>query len=120
MRILRNTKGISIVELLVSSTLIGIAVLGVAGFLQSASFKNNTSKVDTVGATLAERTLEEQKALGYFGLTTSASAPVTVENKTYARAWNWTQVNSRLRKIHVTISWANGQVQTAAYLARPK
>ncbi len=126
---LRNTHGLSIVELMVASTLVGICILGVGGFFQSGNFKNASSKEHTAGATLIERTMEEQKALGYDAVT-SGNDTVTVEASgvSYTRTWTVSGVTAngvtgRLKKVAVVVRWGSGsdrQLQSAIYLARPK
>ncbi len=128
MKVFKNRRAFSIVEVLAASTLLGIAILGVAGFLQSASFKNNSSKIHTAGAAVMERTMEEQKALGYAALTNSTGTnPVTVDGVTYARNWTVTAITAngttgRLKRVDATVSWGTGptkQLSASMYMARP-
>ncbi len=65
MKILRNKKGFTLLEILVALTLLATALLGMAGLTAALMQGNTFSNRLTVAATLAQDRLEDLTKLGY-------------------------------------------------------
>ena len=76
MKTLRNKKGFTLIEILVATTLLATALLGMAGLTAALMQGNNFSNRLTVASTLAQDRMEEMTKLGY-GNTAVADTTVT-------------------------------------------
>jgi type IV pilus assembly protein PilV len=72
MKILRNTNGFTLIEILIATVIITIASLGIATLTVGVIRGNSFSKRLTTATTLAQDRLEQAKRLGYSKVDTIA------------------------------------------------
>jgi prepilin-type N-terminal cleavage/methylation domain-containing protein len=110
MKILRDTNGFTLIEVLIATVIITIASLGVASLTVGVIRGNAFSKRVTTAATLAQDRLEEIKRLGY----SNAGMAVATENYgTIANFSGYKRVTtvdndtpaSKMKTINVTVYW---------------
>ena len=73
MRVLRDTNGFTLIEILIATVIITIASLGVATLTVGIIRGNSFSKRLTIATTLAQDRLEQVKRLGYANAGTAAA-----------------------------------------------
>ncbi len=113
MKILRNKKGFTLVEILVAMTLLTTALLGMAGMtaalMQGTTFSNRL----TVASTLAQDKMEDLTKLGYAN-TATADTTVTedynsIPNFPFFKRVTTTDVDSPaagMKTVTVAVLWA--------------
>ena len=74
MRVLRDTNGFSLIEILIATVIITIASLGVATLTVGIIQGNSFSKRLTIATSLAQDRLEQVKRLGYANADTAAAS----------------------------------------------
>ncbi len=68
----RYAKGLTLIEIMVSITLLSVGLLGMAGLTVGIMRSNSLSSEVTAATTLAQTKMEDVKRLGYSGATASA------------------------------------------------
>ncbi len=76
LRILRTSKGVTLIELLVAIFIIAIGLLGAAAAFQLVSTSVQSSRVQTVANTLCEEQMERLKEYSYYQLLVTTSTTV--------------------------------------------
>jgi prepilin-type N-terminal cleavage/methylation domain-containing protein len=119
-----NTRGFTLIEMMVASTILILGLLGVAGLLTSSYSKNSNSKQITIATTIAEKKMEELKASGFAGLPivacpgTSAPAPA---NSSFSVSHCVASVGTDnwLKQVQVTVTWqGTKQISLSAYVLK--
>ncbi len=113
MKILRNKKGFTLLEILVALTLLATALFGMAGLTVALMQGNTFSNRLTVAATLAQDRLEDLTKLGY-GNTAVADTTVTedynsIPNFPFYKRVTTTDVDSPaagMKTVTVVVFWA--------------
>ncbi|NIO09358.1 MAG: prepilin-type N-terminal cleavage/methylation domain-containing protein [Deltaproteobacteria bacterium] len=112
MKTLRNKKGFTLLEILVATTLLATALLGMAGLTAALMQGNTFSNRLTVASTLAQDQLEQMTKLGY-GNTAAVDTTVTEDYNTitghpFYKRITTTDVDNPaagMKTITVTVSW---------------
>jgi type IV pilus assembly protein PilV len=110
MKILRDTNGFTLIEILIATVIITIASLGVASLTVGVIRGNAFSKRVTTATTLAQDRLEEIKRLGY---TKAGMAVGTEDYGTIANFSGYKRVitvandtpASKMKTINVIVYW---------------
>ncbi len=113
MKTLRNKKGFTLIEILVATTLLATALLGMAGLTAALMQGNNFSNRLTVASTLAQDRMEEMTKLGY-GNTAVADTTVTenynsIPNFPFFKRVTTTDVDNPaagMKTVTVAVFWA--------------
>ncbi len=113
MKVLRNKKGFTLLEILVAMTLLTTALLGMAGLTAALTQGNTFSNRLTVASTLAQDRLENLTNLGY-GNTAVADTTVTedynsIPNFPWYKRITTTDVDNPtagMKTLTVTVFWA--------------
>jgi len=113
MKILQNKKGFTLLEILVATTLMAVALLGMAGLTAALMQGNNFSNKLTVASTLAQDRMEDLTKLGY-GNTAVADTTVTegynsIPNFPFFKRVTTTDVDNPaagMKTLTVTVFWA--------------
>ena len=113
MKILQNKKGFTLLEILVATTLMAVALLGMAGLTAALMQGNNFSNKLTVASTLAQDRMEDLTKLGYAN-TAVADTTVTedynsIPNFPFYKRVTTTDVDNPaagMKTVTVTVFWA--------------
>ncbi len=113
MKTLRNKKGFTLIEILVATTLLATALLGMAGLTAALMQGNNFSNRLTVASTLAQDRMEEMTKQGY-GNTAVADTTVTenynsIPNFPFFKRVTTTDVDNPaagMKTVTVAVFWA--------------
>lgn len=113
MKILRNKKGFTLLEVLVAITLLATGLLGMAGLTVALMQGNTFSNRLTVASTLAQDRLEDLTKLGY-GNTAVADTTVTedynsIPNFPFYKRVTTTDVDNPaagMKTLTVVVFWA--------------
>ncbi len=113
MKTLRNKKGFTLIEILVATTLLATALLGMAGLTAALMQGNNFSNRLTVASTLAQDRMEEMTKLGY-GNTAVADTTITenynsIPNFPFFKRVTTTDVDNPaagMKTVTVAVFWA--------------
>ncbi len=113
MKTLRNKKGFTLIEILVATTLLATALLGMAGLTAALMQGNNFSNRLTVASTLAQDRMEEMTKLGY-GNTAVTDTTVTenynsIPNFPFFKRVTTTDVDNPaagMKTVTVAVFWA--------------
>lgn len=68
MRLVRNTNGFTLLEILIAALILSVGFLGMAGIATSVMRGDATSSRLTVGTNLAHEKMEEIRGLGFSGM----------------------------------------------------
>jgi type IV pilus assembly protein PilV len=101
----RNSKGFTLVEILVTVCLLTIALLGLVSLTNMVIKANSFSKMITTATTLANDKMEQLKTSGY---DSSSGGPETIRS-IYTRSWTITGDGSPavgMKTIVVTVQWS--------------
>jgi prepilin-type N-terminal cleavage/methylation domain-containing protein len=109
MRVHKRQDGFTLVEVLVSISLLSIALLGLCGATVMAMKGNSLSQMSTKATVMAKDKMEGLKNLNY---TQIASGSDTLEANYYTRQWTVTTVtpdvsipDNTYKTVAVTVSW---------------
>ena len=110
MQVLRDTKGFTLVEILVATVIITIASLGIATLTAGVITGNSFSKRLTIATTLAQDRLEQAKRMGYTNAGTIAGTENYGNIANYAGYKRVTSITnntpmSNTRTFNVIVCW---------------
>jgi type IV pilus assembly protein PilV len=101
-------SGFTVIEVLVSLSILAVAILGIAVSATSIMRANQTSHFTTIASDLAQDKLEEITANPS---TIASGGPITdvVDGVTFTRSWTVTSNTpiSGMKQIVVTVSWTD-------------
>ena len=113
MKILRNKKGFTLLEILVAVTLLATALLGMAGLTAALMQGNTFSNRLTLASTLAQDGMENLTQLGYANTpatdTTTTEDYNTIPNYPFYKRVTTTDVDNPaagMKTLTVTVFWA--------------
>jgi type IV pilus assembly protein PilV len=115
---LKNQKGFTLMEVMISVIILSVALLALAG-LQIISIRGNSfGGTMTEAITLARDRIEDLKADDWDNVVAGTDTQV-VRGISYARNWTVVQGVGNTRVVNVTVSWDNGnhQISMATILA---
>ncbi len=112
-----ESKGFSLIEILIALVILSIALLGLAGLMVQTTKNNSFGGRMTEAATFAQDKLEEFRAIGWVKIppnTGGIDHPNGATGIVYARNWQVAPnpINGNLKEITVTINWADQTNQT--------
>jgi prepilin-type N-terminal cleavage/methylation domain-containing protein len=114
MKVLKRSKGFSLIEVIIALFILAISLLALAGLMVSTTRNNSWGGHLTEAATLAQDKLEQLRAtpFGMIALnTTITDNPVGSTYVTYTRSWvavpNITPPGNTLNVITITVSWTD-------------
>ena len=103
----RYEGGFSLIEVLISLTILSVGLLAVAG-MQMTSIKGNFSSGNVTNATvLAQSKLEDLKSLSYTdsGLTSGQHSDGTISGSIFSMFYDVVDITSTMKAITVTVLW---------------
>ena len=103
----RNEVGFSLIEVLISLTILSVGLLAVAG-MQITSIKGNFSSGNVTNATvLAQSKLEELKRLSYTGsnLVSGQHSEGAISGSIFSMFYDVADITSTMKAITVIVRW---------------
>lgn len=117
-----NSKGFSLIEVLIALVILSIALLGLAGLMVTTTRGNSYGSHMTEATTFAQDKLEELRASQWSAIPLGNNSDQRIGSTgiNYTRSWNVAQ-NGSLRTITTTISWndrTNHQISLISVIAQ--
>jgi type IV pilus assembly protein PilV len=115
---LKNQKGFTLLEVMISVIILSVALLALAG-LQILSIRGNAfGGTMTEAITLARDKIEDLKRDDWDNVVAGSDTPPVARGINYTRNWA-VQVAGQTKEVTVTVSWDNGnhQISMATVLA---
>ncbi len=110
-----ESKGFSLVEMLIALVILAISLLALAGLMATTTRNNSFGGHMTEAATFAQDKLEELKALPWANIVGGTDTKSGSTGVTYARIWNVSTLlnpvpppNDILKAVTITINWNDG------------
>jgi len=110
-----ESKGFSLVEMLIALVILAISLLALAGLMATTTRNNSFGGHMTEAATFAQDKLEELKALPWANIVGGTDTKSGSTGVTYARTWNVSTLlnpvpppNDLLKAVTITINWNDG------------
>jgi prepilin-type N-terminal cleavage/methylation domain-containing protein len=103
----RNEVGFSLIEVLISLTILSVGLLAVAG-MQITSIKGNFSSGNVTNATvLAQSKLEDLKSLSYTdsNITSGQHSEGAISGSIFSMFYDVADITSTMKAITVTVRW---------------
>mgnify|MGYP000521142370 CR=1 FL=1 len=115
-RLLSNSTGIGLIEVLISTVVVAIGLLAIASMQGDFLSASGDNKARAEAQSLAEKKTEEIKNLieisGYTSISaSSATETITGANETFKRIWGVVD-NTTYKEITVTIYWDSNNTDT--------
>ena len=108
MKYLMNSKGFTLIEMLVAMIILSIALLALAGLMVTTTRNNSFGGHITEAATLAQDKLEEFRAIAWNGIVSGNDQKQTSSGVSYQRTWNVaTSADGNLKTVTLTINWSD-------------
>ena len=105
MRSILNSKGFTLMEILISLVILSMALLALAGLMVRTTRNNSFGGHMTEAATFAQDKLEELKAVSWVAIVPGSDLktgnPTGID---YARTWD-VAINGNLKTVTMTINW---------------
>ena len=106
-----QSKGFTLLEVLVTLVILAIALLALAGLMATTVRNNSYGGVMTEATTVAQDKLEEFKGVAWVSLLPTTSGPSTDQRKSstginFTRTWTIVE-NGNLKTITLTVSWTD-------------
>jgi type IV pilus assembly protein PilV len=107
----KQSKGFTLLEVLITLVILSVALLGLAGLMATTTRNNSYGGTMTEATTMAQDKLEEFKATSWTRLLPTTSGPSTDQRTSstginFARTWTIVE-NGNLKTVTVTVSWAD-------------
>lgn len=106
-----NSKGFTLIEVLVSLVILAISLLALAGLMTTTTKNNSVGGRLTEAATLAQDKLEELRATSWdnIPLNQASDNPETRPGIQYQRTWiaRLNAINPDIKEIDITIRWTD-------------
>ena len=99
-----NSKGFTLIEVLVSLVILAVSLLALAGLMTTTTKNNAFGGHLTEAATLAQDKLEEFRAIKWDDVLTNSDSVTGSTGITYTRSWEIGGTNP-LKEIVITINW---------------
>jgi len=120
-----QSRGFTLLEVLVSLVILSVALLALAGLMATTVRNNGYGETLTEATTIAQDKLEEFKATPWTRLLPTTSGPSTDQRTSstgihFARTWTIVE-NGNVKTITLTVSWAdriNHSIRLLAVLSR--
>jgi len=106
LKVLLNSKGFTLLEILMAVIILSISLLALAGLMSLTTRNNSFGNHVTEAATFAQDKLEELRAVPWGNITTGADSTTGSTGINYGRNWNVVpNPADSLRTVTVTINW---------------
>ncbi len=106
MKLLRNSKGFTLLEILMAVIILSISLLALAGLMSLTTRNNSYGNHVTEAATFAQDKLEELRAVPWANIVTGNDLRKGSTGINYSRNWNVApNAADSLRTVTVTINW---------------
>ena len=110
----KNSRGFSLIEVLIALVILSVSLLGLAGLMVTTTKNNSFGSHMTEAATFAQDKLEQLRGTP-FGMiavnATTTDSPVGSTGITYTRSWvavpNILPPHNTLDVITITVSWTD-------------
>ena len=99
-----ESKGFTLIEILIALVILSIAFLALAGLMVQTTKNNSFGGRMTEAATFAQDKLEELRAFSWVAITPGSDHMMGANGVDYGRNWN-VATNGNLKTITVTIDW---------------
>ena len=110
-----DSKGFSLVEMLIALVILAISLLALAGLMAATTRNNSFGGHMTEAATFAQDKLEELKAIPWTNIIGGADTKPGSTGITYTRTWNVSTLlnpvpppNDLLKAVTITVNWNDG------------
>jgi type IV pilus assembly protein PilV len=110
-----ESKGFSLVEMLIALVILAISLLALAGLMAATTRNNSFGGHMTEAATFAQDKLEELKAIPWANIVGGTDTKSGSTGITYARTWNVSTLlnpvpppNDLLKAVTITVNWNDG------------
>ena len=104
MRSFLNSKGFTLMEILISLVILSMALLALAGLMVRTTRNNSFGGHMTEAATFAQDKLEELKAVSWVAIVPGTDRKTGNTGIEYARTWD-VAINGNLKTVNMTINW---------------
>jgi prepilin-type N-terminal cleavage/methylation domain-containing protein len=106
-----QSKGFTLLEVLITLVILSVALLGLAGLMATTTRNNSYGGTMTEATTMAQDKLEEFKATPWARLLPTTPDPGTDQRKSstginFARTWTIVE-NGNVKTITLTVSWTD-------------
>ncbi len=101
-----ESKGFTLIEILIALVILSIAFLALAGLMVQTTKNNSFGGRMTEAATFAQDKLEELRAFSWVAIVPGSDHRMGANGVDYGRTWD-VATNGNLRTINVTINWTD-------------
>jgi type IV pilus assembly protein PilV len=106
-----NSKGFTLIEVLISLVILAISLLALAGLMTTSTRNNASGGRLTEAATYAQDKLEELRAMPWdsIPLNQTSDSPMSRPGVQYDRSWiaSLNALNPDIKEIQITIRWTD-------------
>lgn len=105
-KILRQKKGFTLIEVLISLVVFAVGLLGFAS-LEIVAMRNMAFSKDLAKAnTYAQQTVEQLKSTDWANITVGTARTTVLEEK-FSRTYSVVMEGDSIKKVSVTVSWTS-------------
>lgn len=107
MEVIKNSKGFTLIEVLITLIILSISLLALAGLMATTTKSNANGGHITEATTVAQDRLEQLRAVRWedIGVGNSSDHVTGSTGVTYTRDSNVNPINTSLKEVTVTVRW---------------